>query len=162
MAERMCRNGPMAGLLGPNRAGRMRRIQRLALVVVLQRSRWRRRCCYSRWCNRGGPAWSAPGTIQKSFPPVTDSVVLHRVQEKFFNSRVQASVGLASVPCSHSYLDISLLGPGQCTEPVCLELRKSGVFANKNIAPTGSACPTATYPCPPWSSLLSCLRTSRA
>ena len=35
-------------------------------------------------------------------------------------------------------------------------------LTNKNIAPTGSACPTATYPCPPWSSLLSCLRTSRA
>ena len=73
-------------------------------------------------------------------------MVLHRVQEKFFNSRVQASVGLASVPCSHTYLDISLLGPGQCTEPVCLELRKSGVFTNKNIAPNGKRVPNCNLP----------------
>ena len=59
---------------------------------------------------------------------------------------MQASVGLASVPCSHSYLDISLLGPGQCTEPVCLELRKSGVFTNKNIAPNGKRVPNCNLP----------------
>jgi hypothetical protein len=77
---------------------------------------------------------------------VTDYVALHRVQEQFFNSRVQASLGLASVHCSHSYLDINLLGPGQCMEPVCLELRKSGVFTNKNIAPNGKRVPNCNLP----------------
>ena len=36
-----------------------------------------------------------------------------------------------------------------------------GSSRTRTSPPTGSACPTATYPCPPWSSLLSCHRTSR-
>ena len=71
---------------------------------------------------------------------------LGRDQQAFFRSQTQASLGLASVHCAHSYLDIAVLGPGQCTEPVCLDIRRSGLFKGKNVSAAGKPVPQCNLP----------------
>jgi hypothetical protein len=50
------------------------------------------------------------------------------------------------VHCAHSYLDIAVLGPGQCTEPVCLDIRRSGLFKGKNVSAAGMPVPQCNLP----------------
>jgi hypothetical protein len=77
---------------------------------------------------------------------VVDYVKLGRDQQAFFRSQTQASLGLASVHCAHSYLDIAVLGPGQCTEPVCLDIRRSGLYKGKNVNAAGKPVPQCNLP----------------
>ena len=84
-------------------------------------------------------AAASGGTNPSPFRAI-DFVGLYSGLLKFFCNRLQASLGLATVHCSHSFLPWphppEVPSPAECTASTCIAVRQSGRFAGRSARST--------------------------